>query len=489
MTKPTDHPASGAASLVSPAGMGGIVAGKGFDFQTRYTVCHLPLWLQIGGFHQLFSEGTGDIDIRYLNEGRSTRHHIQTKDHDVGPAEFVEVVATFQKVDAGMAGTYKLFTLACPSLSQQLRPVETGLSRLRKAKPFYDDAPEALAPTKAEVDERLRRQGLSDAQIQFVHDKVGIEIGHGDLAHDERALELFIARLLTHPEFAAKIRAMVQPAYAGLIKQISASKGVVLDKAAIEATLRATVLASLAKEDSVTVWIQNWTKEAFDPSADYELDWSGRFDRPSRRVPPAKAWTEELIPELETLKKEILAAGAVRTIRLRGKCALSTGVALGASFPAVGGWVFEIPQPPAKEAWRSDAAPTPGYPLQVETIEGQPDGDDLVLGLNIVGDGRKDVMRYVSENGAPPQAFIFMSPEAQGSRSINGDSDACAMAREVREKLGQILKARGLRKTLLFFYGPLALSVFLGQQLTSLGEVQLFEYQDPGYIATALLRT
>ena len=162
---------------------------------------------------------------------------------------------------------------------------------------------------------------------------------------------------------------------------------------------------------------------------------------------------------------------------------MSTGVALGASFPAVGGWVFEISQPPAKDAWRSDAAPTPGYPLQVETIEGQSDGDDLVLGLNIVGDGRKDVMRYVSENGAPPQALIFMSPEPQGSRSINGDSDACAMAREVRENLGQILKARGLRKTRLFFYGPLALSVFLGQQLTSLGEVQLFEYQDPGYIA------
>ena len=315
MTKPPDDPASVAASLVSPAAMGGIVAGKGFDFQTRYTVCHLPLWLQQGGFHQLFSEGTGDIDIRYVNEGKSTRHHIQTKDHDVGPAEFVEVVATFQKFDAGMPGIYQQFTLACPSLSPQLRPVETGLARLRKAKPFYDDAPEALAPTKAEVDERLRRQGLSDAQIQFAHDKVSIDIGHGDLAHDERALELFIARLLTHPEFEAKIRAMVQPAYAGLIKQISASKGVVLDKAAIEATLRATVLANLAKEDSVTVWIQNWTKEAFDPPADYELDWSGHFDRSSRRVPPAKAWTDELIPELEVLKKKILAAGAVRTIR------------------------------------------------------------------------------------------------------------------------------------------------------------------------------
>jgi hypothetical protein len=39
-----------------------------------------------------------------------------------------------------------------------------------------------------------------------------------------------------------------------------------------------------------------------------------------------------------------------------------------------------------------------------------------------------------------------------------------------------------LNRTRLFFYGPFSLAVFLGQQLTSVGEVQLFEYQDPGYV-------
>jgi len=41
-------------SLLSPEATGGITAGKGFDFQTRYAACHLPVWLQQGGFHQLF---------------------------------------------------------------------------------------------------------------------------------------------------------------------------------------------------------------------------------------------------------------------------------------------------------------------------------------------------------------------------------------------------------------------------------------------------
>ena len=50
------------ASLLSPQAMGGIVAGDGFDFQTRYAACHLPIWL-LDGLHQLLFEGTGDITI------------------------------------------------------------------------------------------------------------------------------------------------------------------------------------------------------------------------------------------------------------------------------------------------------------------------------------------------------------------------------------------------------------------------------------------
>ena len=405
------------------------------------------------------------------------------------PAEFKEVIETFRGIDTGMPGLYERFTLACPSLSAQLRSVETGLARLRHATPFYDDAPSALAPTKVDVDERMRNHDLNDEQIQFIHDKVFIDVGHSDLSHDERALEIFIARLLSHPEFAGKIRAMVQPAYAELIRRISASKGVVLERASIEGFLRSAVLASLSQEASVTVWIQNWTKEAFDPPADYELDWSSHFDRASRRVPTPDVWNNDLVPQLDALRKQIMAAGAVRTIRLRGKCALSTGVALGATFPAVGGWTFEIPQPPAKEPWRSDAAPTAGYTLQEEITEGQTDGTDLVLGLNIRGDGRLDVMRYIATTGPAPNAYVFMSPPTQGAQSIGGTEDACAMAGAVRDRLGEILKARQLRMTRLFFYGPFALSVFLGQQLTSIGQVQLFEYQDPGYVPSCLLRT
>jgi hypothetical protein len=235
--------------------------------------------------------------------------------------------------------------------------------------------------------------------------------------------------------------------------------------------------------------VQNWTRETFDLPADYSLDWSTHFDRNSRKVPPPETWNTQLLPELISLKEKIVAERTERVIRFRGKCALSTGVALGATFPAVGGWIFELPQPPAKEPWRSDATATTPYDLQAELTDGGGKGEDLVLGLNIRGDGREDVRRYIASTGNLPKLFAFVAPPSQGSQSIAGAQEACSFSRSVREHLGQLVKSQGIRRTRLFFYGPFALAVFLGQQLTSVGEIQLFEYQDPGYVPSCALRT
>src|SRR5215469_2994957 len=117
---------SNRGSLLSPEATGGITAGKGFDFQTRYATCQLPVWLQDATFHQLFFEGTGDIDVRYSDNGQSLRIHIQVRDHDVTASEFKSAVVSFQQLDSRMPGVYRRFVLACPGLAKVLRPVETG---------------------------------------------------------------------------------------------------------------------------------------------------------------------------------------------------------------------------------------------------------------------------------------------------------------------------------------------------------------------------
>jgi hypothetical protein len=474
-------------SLLSPEAMGGITAGKGFGFQTRYAVCQLPVWLLDPDFYQLFHEGTGDIDIRFQKGERSSRIHVQVKDHNVAPAEFCEVIAQFQQRDAEFAETYTCFTLVCPSLSENLQSIERGLARLRKAQPFYNDVAAATAPTKLELDERMRSAGLAQDQIDFVHSKVTLDIVQGDLHHDDRASDMFIAQLLKHPDYKQMIRDAVQPAFAELFRSVDAKRGAILSRADIEDVLRRSIVSVGVPERAITLWAQNWTSETFDIPADYVLDWSHEFDRNSRRVPTEDVWNNLLLPELRALRNRIAAEHRERLIRFRGRCALSTSIALGATFPVVGGWAFEVPQPPAKEPWRSDASPTSPYDLHVDVIDGG--GADVVLGLNIRGDGREDVRRYIDSTGVPPRLFAFMAPGLPGSQSISGSAEACAFAMAVREHLGALLKRIGARNTRLFFYGPQALAIFLGQQLTSVGTVQLFEYQDPGYVPSLLLTT
>jgi hypothetical protein len=125
--------------------------------------------------------------------------------------------------------------------------------------------------------------------------------------------------------------------------------------------------------------------------------------------------------------------------------------------------------------------------MHVEVVDGG--GTDIVLGLNIRGDGCEDVRRYIKSTGVPPKLFAFMAPASPGSQSIAGSAEACAFAMAAREHLGALLKKNGVRHTRLFFYGPQALGIFFGQQLTSVGKVQLFEYQDPGYVPSVLLST
>lgn len=475
-------------SLLSPESTGGIVAGVGLDFQLRYAACHLPLWLNQGQFHQLLFEGTGDIDVRFSGEPTSSRKHIQVKDHEVTLSELKSVLEQFWRIETSMPGVYRSFTLASPSLAAAARPVEAALARFRGAKPFYDDVPQALSATEQDLAERLDKAKLQK-YADFLRAKVSFEIGHGDLRHDDRAVDLFIARLLEHPDFAHKVRAMVAPAFAEVIRAISARRGVVIDRSEIEKILQASVRTGGAESAGVTVWIQNWTKESFDRPADYVLDWSSQFDRSTRRVPSAETWNDELLPELQALQKKIGSDRRERLIRFRGKCALTTGLAVGATFPTVGGWVFEVPQPPSPEHWRSDAVATTPYQLQTEILDGVSDGGELVLALNIKGDGREDVRRYVATTNIRPKLYAFVAPPAQGAQAIRGSEDACAFALGLRNVLGELLKKHRPTRTHIFFFGPLALSIFVGQQLTSVGEVQLYEYQDPGYIPSCALRT
>jgi hypothetical protein len=352
----------------------------------------------------------------------------------------------------------------------------------------YDDAPSALNPSRTDLLERLKKAGL-DTYANFIESKVFIEVGHESMGHDDKALELFIARILEHPTYADRLRAMVEPAFAHLMRGLASSRGTVLERSALEAMLASAIAKGGTPEAGIAIAIQNWTNEAISPTPDYNLDWTAHFDRSTRKVPDSKVWDEKLAPELVEVRKDILSKREEKLIRFRGKCALSTGLLLGATFPTVGGWIIEMAQPPSKGVWRSDAIPAACYALDIDVLDNEANGVDLVLGLNIKGDGREDIMRFAKGGNVIPKAYVFLSPLSQGGQAIATDAEACAFAVNAAEHLVTLSKKYNVRMTRLFYYGPQALAVFLGQRMTSVGKVQLFEYQDPGYVPSCLIQT
>lgn len=236
--------------------------------------------------------------------------------------------------------------------------------------------------------------------------------------------------------------------------------------------------------------LQSWTVGKYDRKPKYTIDWTRHFDRNQRLVPKQKAWNEQLIPELYALKRK-LALSDVRLIRLRGKSALTTGISLGAAFPQVDDWIFEISQPPQVRPWRSDAPVSKDYHIQIGPEIAIDSGDNsIALVFSIKGRAVQDVEDHIRGRSLPVKAIVSVAPKSgAGALSIPDDREAVSLALIARDEHCKAIERHSVRTTHLFFYGPLALAVFIGQLLTSVGRVQLYEFTDPGYVASALIRT
>jgi hypothetical protein len=481
-----EHP----GSLLNDEAMGGIRGGKGYAYQDRYIVCHYPEWSLRQGFDQLFIEGTGDVDLRFETLELIWREHIQIKDHEVPPAELREVIGSFRKRDKGMPGVYQRFILASPSLSAGVRPLEAALARSRGAEPFYSDQPGALRPTEDDLRKHLAPLQLS-AHADFILEKVELHTAPADFRKDGRACDFFVTGILKHPDHQGRIWAAVQPAYAALLRVVSAKRGETLFRKDAEATISEAFREAERKADpAVILDIHNWYVERFDVEADYELDWSASFDRADRKVPDRETWNDALLPELRRTLREIQEQRTERLLKPRGRCCLSTGIALGTSMPRPSGWNLEIQQPTSVTSWRSDAVPHEAYAVRSIACELSGGGDAIAVVLDVAGKARQAVSSYLLSTDLPVKALVAIEPPIGASPgSIADDVDAVSFAQEAREKIAEALHRYGVRKTHLFFFGPFGLAAFLGQRLTSLGVVQLYEFTEPGYAPSCTLKT
>ncbi len=241
-------------------------------------------------------------------------------------------------------------------------------------------------------------------------------------------------------------------------------------------------------EPPARLWVHGWARLAWDREPSAELDWSEHFDRDTRRVPAPELWDSKLLPELRKVRDDF-ARRDTRYIDFRGKLPLSAVIAIGATFPQVGGFRFRAEQPTAGDLqlWRSDAAPTDRrFVIKAENV--QP-GPDAVIGLGVTGDGLPDLRRFHA--GAGLGALVYAEPDVGvGPAVLKSAGDAVALAISAKQVLRKARAKYGTAKIHLVPYGPATLFLLVGQHLNALGPVIVYERTaDGGYQAAITLRT
>lgn len=482
-------------SLVSPQAMGGIHGGDGYSYQDRYIVCNIPKWISDPTFVRLMPEGTGDVDVVFIQNRKHFYDHIQVKNHLVINSEFVDVIRTFLQIHSGTKKVYRTFYLACPQVSADISAFYNKLTRYKDAQKLYAGSDrKALKSTEVALKASIAKLKLQK-YYSFIVSHFELEIGKYDFGDTIICKRQFVSYLNEHPKYKEKVFDLLSPAYPHLIEQIVSNKGKVFTGQLLHKLIDEAIAGKKAGFKTNVIHIHNWEKGIFEPKANITIDWTKYFDRSSKKVPDSKLWNDVLVPEIVAVKNKLASKTAIRHITFRGKCALSTGIALGMIFPEIGNWTFQLMQPPLTSPWRSDAEKKLEYkPLYSEinpsTLGIKSKGDELAIVFNITGKALNDVADFFKSTATPLKKIISLQPETTpGTLSIKNDSEAVALASESKDIIKSMITKYNSKKIHLFYFGPYGLAVFLGQKLTSVGSIQLYEFQDPGYKPSCLLKS
>lgn len=273
-----------------------------------------------------------------------------------------------------------------------------------------------------------------------------------------------------------------------VVETVSNKKQTLPSQASAPATLHPT-------EPTVGLWVHGWEKQSYEHSPSQtiaELSWQYYFDRDARQVPKLDVWQNTLQPELKQIKAKLLADHNTKYLDIRGKLPLSYSLALGATFPRVGGFQLRMQQDFQNEAsqlWHSHAAPSE---LKFKTVaEDGVKGNDLLIAFGISGSLESAVKNWQMSDSVPFTAEIYLEPETGAGRSsLKSEGDAVALAAQAGEAIFNLQEKYDATHTHIILRVPAGFALFLGQQLNAIGTVTAYEWtRDRVYQPAVQLRS
>jgi len=254
-----------------------------------------------------------------------------------------------------------------------------------------------------------------------------------------------------------------------------------------EALDRLDLWSNAGENVGITIALHTWAVRKYDRQPDYELDWSVHFDHSTRRVPSTGEWNRTLLPELHNLATAISKKNSQRLVKLRGSLCLSSAFAFGQVFSAAGSWQLEIQY--RMSVWHTETPPDSNNQLEIIEELGNDAATDILVISSITGNAKPQVLEFVKRQGMSFRTKVYLSPIGGAhDYSISSAEQALAIAQQIRVELRRLVDYYQPKTIHLFYFGPRSLAVLIGHKLNACGTIQLYEFQNPGYVPSCILR-
>ena len=217
--------------------------------------------------------------------------------------------------------------------------------------------------------------------------------------------------------------------------------------------------------------------------------WFKGADRRNRKAIYSGVWNEKIFPELLALQREL---DPEKPVDIDGQFWLSIWFALGHVFSAPSRFHVHLSQfnqaKGINEIWRTDGEPE-DTPIEVDKEDGDEDADELVITVSINNAIDDEVGRYLKRDADfSYRKWLRLKPMRDPDRNLIANSgQALGMANAMAKKIREAVKQYDIRKTHLFIAAPGGFALFLSRRLTVTRQIQVYEYQDPGYAPSFLL--
>ena len=464
-------------TLTDAAGMGGVIAQDGFDYQLWDALSRVPAWLANPAFEGMIFEGLEDFEARFFAPHapqRRVAERYQGKSAQLMPKEVRQVFERFHAFDSKHPSVARLHTLVTQRLPPTLDWVGRDAARVRRARPFYAPFQTVIAASE----EKLRDDFIEEYENElgdFVFHAV--EIAERIIPDRDAGLNAFSVALgRSFPALDVGAR-KAEAAFDALEKLGRGSMGKMLERKELLLTIE-TALSSSLTSGVFPVHIRSDRTGSNETAL--EIDASA-FCGGALAYPTTPTWATELIEPLQETARW-LTSRTVSRVALGGSFRLTTGFVIGWSFRAATGFELEIPTRP--NPWNTDDRPLAEDAEPERTIvepTSKLQGDSMVVALGVLRRPADDLIAA----GVDPASILsidFKDPITSSRMAQRMVSVAKAAISSVATKL----KPKVID---LHFAGPAAFAVALGHRWNAMGPTQLYELVPPtrAYVATALL--